>query len=137
MGQHLHGGGGLLAQLEQLLVALLDLLVERLVLNLELLKVDEVQACDHAELQAGHGGAAGWVARGGLQAGWHGVVAAARPRRTVGELLLLAQRALELAQDVAPVDVGETQLLDLLVLAVLLLLEALDELAGDGLACSG
>ena len=86
---------------------------------------------------AGHGGAAGWVARGGLQAGWHGVVAAARPRRTVGELLLLAQRALELAQDVAPVDVGETQLLDLLVLAVLLLLEALDELAGDGLACSG
>jgi len=65
------------------------------------------------------------------------VVAAARPRRTVGELLLLAQRALELAQDVAPVDVGETQLLDLLVLAVLLLLEALDELAGDGLACSG
>jgi hypothetical protein len=40
-------------------VALLDLLVERLVLNLELLEVDEVQACDH-ELQAGwHGGVAG------------------------------------------------------------------------------
>ena len=89
------GQGGLL----RTLVAFLDPLVQRLVLNLELLEVDQMQP--------------------------------------VGELLLLAQRALELAQDVAPVDVGETQLLDLLVLAVLLLLEALDELAGDGLACSG
>lgn len=40
---HLHGGGGLLLELEQLLVALLNLLVERLVLDLELLKIDEVQ----------------------------------------------------------------------------------------------
>ena len=70
VGKHLHGRRRLLAQLEQLLVALLDLLVERLVLNLELLKVDEVQACDHVQLQAGHGGAAGWVARGA--AGWGG-----------------------------------------------------------------
>ena len=136
MGEHLHGGGGLLAQLEQLLVPLLDLLVERLVLNLELLKVDEVQACDHVELQAGHSGAAGWGGTRGCRLGWHGV-ATARRRRTVGELLLLAQRALELAQHVAPVDVGEAQLLDLAVLALLLLLETLDELAGDGLACSG
>jgi len=69
----------------------------------------------------------------GLQAG----VAAARSRRTVGELLLLAECALELAQHVSPVDVGEAQLLDLGVLALLLLLEALDELARDRLAWPG
>ena len=96
MGEHLHRRRRLLAQLEQLLVALLDLLVERLVLNLELLKVDQVEA--------------------------------------VGELLLLPQRLLQLAQHVTPVDVGEPQLLDLGVLGALLLLERLDQLERDRLA---
>ena len=80
-GGYLHGGRRLLAQLEQLLVALLDLLVERLVLDLELLEVDEVQACDHVQLQDGlqaglQYGVAGWGCRLGRQAG----VAAARAR---------------------------------------------------------
>lgn len=44
VAEHLDGCGDLLAELEQLLVALLNLLIARLVLNLELLKVDKVQA---------------------------------------------------------------------------------------------
>ena len=39
----LHGGRRLLAQLEQLLVTLLDFFVERLILDLQLLKVNQVQ----------------------------------------------------------------------------------------------
>ena len=41
---HLHRGGDLAPQLQQLLVALFDLLGQTLVLNLQLLKVDEMQA---------------------------------------------------------------------------------------------
>ena len=73
--------------------------VERLVLNLELLEVDEVEA--------------------------------------VGELLLLAQDLLELAERVAPADVGEPHLLHLGIFLILRLLERLHQLERDGLACSG
>ena len=40
---YLHSGGRFLAQLEKLLIALLDFLIQALVLDLELLKVNEVQ----------------------------------------------------------------------------------------------
>jgi len=43
MSQHLHSGRGLLAQLVQLVIALLNLLVQRLILNFELLEIDEVK----------------------------------------------------------------------------------------------
>lgn len=42
-GCHLHSGGSLLPQLGQLLVPLLNLLIQALVLNLQLLKVYQVQ----------------------------------------------------------------------------------------------
>lgn len=41
---YLHSGRDLLFEFEQLLVALLDLLIQCLILNLQLLKVDQVQA---------------------------------------------------------------------------------------------
>ena len=41
---HLHSGGSLLPQLGQLLNALFNLLIQALVLNLELLKVYQVQS---------------------------------------------------------------------------------------------
>ena len=42
MSEHLHRRRCLLTKLEKLFVALLDLLIQRLVLDLELLEVDEV-----------------------------------------------------------------------------------------------
>ena len=41
---HLHRRRCFLAEFKQLLIALFDLLVERLVLNLQLLEIDQVQA---------------------------------------------------------------------------------------------
>mmetsp|Transcript_31518 Transcript_31518/g.78769 ORF Transcript_31518/g.78769 Transcript_31518/m.78769 type:complete len:443 (-) Transcript_31518:910-2238(-) len=98
VGQHVRGGGHLLAQLEQLLVPLLDLLVERLVLDLELLEVDKVEP--------------------------------------VCEPLLLPQRLLELVLLVAPGDVTQPHLRQLLVARTLALVEALDELGHDRPACA-
>ena len=43
MGQDLHSGRGFLAQFVQFVVALLDLLVQRLVFDLQLLEVDQMQ----------------------------------------------------------------------------------------------
>lgn len=75
---HLHSGGGLLPQLGQVLVAFLNLLVQALVLNLELLKVNEVQPLRQLLLQChqgwGQGGEGGlgaltWRVSGGLGGG--------------------------------------------------------------------
>ena len=52
---HLHSGGCLLPQLGQVLVALLNLLIQALVLNLELLKVDEVEPLRQLLLPASPG----------------------------------------------------------------------------------
>ena len=52
---HLHSGGSLLPQLGQVLIALLNLLIQALVLNFELLKVDEVQPLRQLLLQSSPG----------------------------------------------------------------------------------
>ena len=95
VGQHLHGRRRLLAQFQQLFVALLDLLVERLILDLELLKVNQVQP--------------------------------------IGELLLLAERRLELPQKVTAVDIREAHTLNLGILFGLVGLKLGDQLGWDWL----
>ncbi len=44
---HLYRTRGLLPQLMQLIIPLLDLLVERLILDLELFEIDQVETCEH------------------------------------------------------------------------------------------